>query len=137
MNKALPCLRNQEEMKHQQRLRFLCINPLPYLPYTTMLNNFQPSFIFRHPVFLVTFIIAIPAWIIAFAAQCAAEAQICMFRVPLHEPTLTPAAATLTREPVVKYLWFNIWIQLAVIVHLLCVSFTPTDRLTRQPCLGH
>lgn len=40
-----------------------------------MLNNFYPGFILRHPFFLVTFLVAVPAWIIAFAAQCAAEAQ--------------------------------------------------------------
>lgn len=33
------------------------------------------GFIVRHPLFLITFILAIPAWIIAFAAQCAAEAK--------------------------------------------------------------
>lgn len=38
-------------------------------------NGFDAGYVIRHPVFLVTFIIAIPAWIVAFAAQCAAEAQ--------------------------------------------------------------
>jgi hypothetical protein len=38
-------------------------------------NGFDVSYVIRHPVFLVTFIIAIPAWIVAFAGQCAAEAQ--------------------------------------------------------------
>lgn len=40
-------------------------------------NGFEPGIVFRHPVFLVTFIVAIPAWIIAFAGQCAAEAKFC------------------------------------------------------------
>ena len=31
------------------------------------------------------------------------------------------ASASLDGSPVVKYLWFNIWIQLAIIIHLLCV----------------
>jgi K+ transporter len=38
-------------------------------------NGFDVGHVIRHPVFLVTFIIAIPAWIVAFAGQCAAEAQ--------------------------------------------------------------
>ena len=38
-------------------------------------NGFDAGYVIRHPVFLVTFIIAIPAWIVAFAGQCAAEAQ--------------------------------------------------------------
>ncbi|OCF34531.1 SHO1 osmosensor [Kwoniella heveanensis CBS 569] len=66
-------------------------------------NGFDPGYVFRHPVFLVTFIIAVPAWIIAFAGQCAAEAKY---------------ASADGRTPVVNTLWFGIWIQLAVIVHL-------------------
>jgi hypothetical protein len=38
-------------------------------------NGFDAGYVIRHPVFLVTFIVAIPAWIVAFAGQCAAEAQ--------------------------------------------------------------
>ncbi|WVR04098.1 high osmolarity signaling protein SHO1 [Kwoniella sp. DSM 27419] len=67
-------------------------------------NGFDPGYIFRHPVFLVTFIVAIPAWIIAFAGQCAAEARY---------------SSGDGRTPVVNTLWFNIWLQLAIIIHLL------------------
>ncbi|OCF58360.1 SHO1 osmosensor [Kwoniella mangroviensis CBS 10435] len=66
-------------------------------------HGFDPGYVFRHPVFLVTFIIAIPAWIIAFASQAAAEAKY---------------SSADGRTPVVNTLWFNIWIQLAVIIHL-------------------
>lgn len=38
-------------------------------------SGLDTSYITRHPVFLVTFLVAVPAWIIAFAAQCAAEAR--------------------------------------------------------------
>jgi hypothetical protein len=38
-------------------------------------NGFDVGYVIRHPVFLATFIIAIPAWIVAFAGQCATEAQ--------------------------------------------------------------
>jgi SHO1 osmosensor len=37
-------------------------------------NGLDIGGVFRHPVFLATFIIAFPAWIIAFAGQCAVEA---------------------------------------------------------------
>lgn len=40
-------------------------------------HSFDVGYAMRHPVFLVTFIIAIPSWIIAFAGQCAAEAKYC------------------------------------------------------------
>jgi SHO1 osmosensor len=43
-------------------------------------SNFNLGHI-RHPVFLVTFAIAIPAWIIAFIAQSAATARISKFLV--------------------------------------------------------
>ncbi len=42
---------------------------------TNMLNGFDAGYVFRHPVFLITYILAIPAWIIAFASQCAVEAK--------------------------------------------------------------
>ncbi|WWC87568.1 high osmolarity signaling protein SHO1 [Kwoniella dendrophila CBS 6074] len=67
-------------------------------------HGFDPGSVFRHPVFLVTFIIAIPSWIIAFAGQAAAEAKY---------------SSADGRTPVVNTLWFNIWLQLAVIIHLL------------------
>jgi len=38
-------------------------------------NGFDAGYIIRHPLFLATFIIAVPAWIVAFAGQCATEAQ--------------------------------------------------------------
>jgi hypothetical protein len=44
-------------------------------PIQAMLNGFDPGYAFRHPVFFITYILAVPAWIIAFAAQCAAEAK--------------------------------------------------------------
>ncbi|CAD6581905.1 MAG: Transmembrane osmosensor [Tremellales sp. Tagirdzhanova-0007] len=62
-----------------------------------MLNGFDVGYVFRHPVFLVTYILVVPAWIIAFAGQCAAEAKY----------TLDSTNGT----PVVKYLWYSIWIQ--------------------------
>jgi SHO1 osmosensor len=62
-----------------------------------MFNNFTPSLVFRHPVLLVTYIIAIPAWVLAFAGQCAAEARY---------------SSADGRTPVVGTLWFSIWIQL-------------------------
>lgn len=40
-------------------------------------GSFDAGYVMRHPVFLVTFIIAVPSWIIAFAGQCAAEAKYC------------------------------------------------------------
>lgn len=42
---------------------------------TNVLNGFDAGYVFRHPVFLITYILAIPAWIIAFASQCAVEAK--------------------------------------------------------------
>jgi hypothetical protein len=38
-------------------------------------NGFDAGYVIRHPLFLATFIIAVPAWIVAFAGQCATEAQ--------------------------------------------------------------
>jgi SHO1 osmosensor len=38
-------------------------------------NGFDVGYVIRHPVFLATFIVAIPAWIVAFAGQCATEAK--------------------------------------------------------------
>lgn len=66
-------------------------------------HSFDVGYVMRHPVFLVTFIIAIPSWIIAFAGQCAAEAKYS------SSNGRTPAAGTL---------WFNIWLQLLVIIQL-------------------
>nr|XP_019012367.1 SHO1 osmosensor [Kwoniella pini CBS 10737]OCF51148.1 SHO1 osmosensor [Kwoniella pini CBS 10737] len=60
-------------------------------------HGFDPGYVFRHPVFLVTFIIAVPSWIIAFASQAAAEAKY---------------SSGDGRTPVVNTLWFAIWIQL-------------------------
>lgn len=48
-------------------------SPLSFIMFE---NGFDTANVFRHPVFLVTFIVAIPAWIIAFASQCAAEAKL-------------------------------------------------------------
>lgn len=48
----------------------------------------------RQPVLLGTFALAIPAWIIAFAGQCAAEA---------HYKGSGSAVGTV---------WFGIWVQL-------------------------
>ncbi|TYJ52388.1 hypothetical protein B9479_007006 [Cryptococcus floricola] len=62
----------------------------------------DPGYILRHPVFLVTFIVAIPAWIIAFAGQCAMEAKF------TSGSGHTPVAGTQ---------WFNIWLQLYVSQH--------------------
>nr|XP_031859083.1 high osmolarity signaling protein SHO1 [Kwoniella shandongensis]KAA5526155.1 high osmolarity signaling protein SHO1 [Kwoniella shandongensis] len=67
------------------------------------MHGFDTGYVFRHPVFLVTFIIAIPAWVIAFAGQCAAEAKL------TSGNGHTPVAGTL---------WFTIWVELAVIIHL-------------------
>ncbi|KAK8861281.1 hypothetical protein IAR55_002100 [Kwoniella newhampshirensis] len=64
----------------------------------------DPGYVLRHPVFLVTFIIAIAAWVIAFAGQCAAEAKF---------------SSGNGKTPVVGTLWFTIWVELAVIIHLL------------------
>ena len=36
---------------------------------------FDFGLVIRHPLFLATYIVAIPAWIVAFAGQCAAEAK--------------------------------------------------------------
>ncbi|KAL0242203.1 high osmolarity signaling protein SHO1 [Cryptococcus tetragattii IND107] len=66
-------------------------------------HNFDVGYVMRHPVFLVTFIIAIPSWIIAFAGQCAAEAKY---------------SSSNGRTPVAGTLWFNIWLQLLVIIQL-------------------
>ncbi|KAK4690050.1 SHO1 osmosensor, partial [Tremellales sp. Uapishka_1] len=59
-------------------------------------NGFESGFIIHHPVFLVTYIVAIPAWIVAFAGQCAAEAKL---------------VSSDGRTPVCGTLWFSIWIQ--------------------------
>ena len=77
-------------------------------------NGFDAGNAFRHPVFLVTFIFAIPAWIIAFASQCAAEAK---YSKPGHTKRmelqqLMCAGSGLGRTPVVGELWFAIWVQL-------------------------
>lgn len=48
----------------------------------------------RQPVLLATFALAIPAWVIAFAGQCAAEA---------HFKGHGTAVGTV---------WFGIWVQL-------------------------
>ncbi|KGB78535.1 high osmolarity signaling protein SHO1 [Cryptococcus deuterogattii 99/473] len=66
-------------------------------------HSFDVGYAMRHPVFLVTFIIAIPSWIIAFAGQCAAEAKY---------------SSSNGRTPVAGTLWFNIWLQLLVIIQL-------------------
>ncbi|WWD16817.1 high osmolarity signaling protein SHO1 [Kwoniella shandongensis] len=71
------------------------------------MHGFDTGYVFRHPVFLVTFIIAIPAWVIAFAGQCAAEAKL------TSGNGHTPVAGTL---------WFTIWVELAVIIHLLRIG---------------
>ena len=92
-----------------------------------MLNNFSVSHVIRHPFFLVTFAIAIPAWIIAFAGQAAAEAQynnaVVSIPTTTHPDVVTRGLEFSRRAvaignistahaPVVKYLWYNIWIQL-------------------------
>ncbi|ORY27677.1 hypothetical protein BCR39DRAFT_224863 [Naematelia encephala] len=74
-----------------------------------MLNNFDLGHVVRHPLFLVTFIIAVPAWIIAFAGQCAAEAKF---------------GRNTDGTPAVRYLWYSIWIQLACIIHLFLATCT-------------
>jgi len=38
-------------------------------------NGLDFGAVFRHPVFLATFVVGFPAWIIAFAGQCAVEAN--------------------------------------------------------------
>ncbi|KAL7419870.1 Transmembrane osmosensor [Cryptotrichosporon argae] len=81
-------------------------------------NGFDPGFVFRHPTFLVTYIIAIPAWLIAFAAQCASEARY------TADSTDVDGASTTGRAPVCGVLWFSIWIQLAIIVHLFLACAT-------------
>lgn len=79
-------------------------------------NGLDVGHIIRHPVFLATFIVAIPAWIIAFAGQCAAEAQYTSQYLDLaSSPTSQPDAhrpLAGTSRPVVGTLWFSIWIQL-------------------------
>ncbi|OXB33523.1 SHO1 osmosensor [Cryptococcus neoformans] len=71
-------------------------------------GSFDAGYVMRHPVFLVTFIIAVPSWIIAFAGQCAAEAKY---------------SSSNGRAPVAGSLWFNIWLQLLIIIQLfLAVS---------------
>jgi len=74
-------------------------------------NGFEPGIVFRHPVFLATYIVAIPAWLIAFAGQCAAEAKY----------------GTTNGTPVSGTLWFAIWVQLAIIIHLFLAL--ATDQL--------
>jgi hypothetical protein len=39
-------------------------------------RHFQPSHVFRHPFFLITYIVAWPAWLTAFIGQCVAEGQL-------------------------------------------------------------
>ncbi|WVQ83498.1 hypothetical protein IAT38_005639 [Cryptococcus sp. DSM 104549] len=60
-------------------------------------GGFDPGFVFRHPLFLVTFIVSVIAWIIAFAGQCASEAK------------YSPSTG---HGPVQGVLWFNIWLEL-------------------------
>ncbi|WVQ77788.1 hypothetical protein IAR50_007478 [Cryptococcus sp. DSM 104548] len=76
----------------------------------------DPGYVFRHPLFLVTFILAIPAWIIAFAGQCAMEAKF------TSGSGHTPVAGTQ---------WFNIWLQLAIIIHLFLALTSDTLALHR------
>ncbi|WVO18058.1 hypothetical protein L204_105756 [Cryptococcus depauperatus] len=63
-------------------------------------GGYDVGYVFRHPIFLVTFIIAIPSWIIAFAGQCAAEAKY---------------SSSNSHAPVAGTLWFTIWLELAII----------------------
>ncbi|RSH84490.1 Transmembrane osmosensor [Apiotrichum porosum] len=65
-------------------------------------NGLDIGVIFRNPVFMATFGIAAPAWLIAFAALCASQAQY-------------GAGGSL---------WFAIWVQLFVIAgfFLACAS---------------
>lgn len=77
--------------------------------------GFDVGPIIRHPVFLVTFGISIPAWVIAFAGQCAAEAKL----------------GFVNGTPVVKYLWYSIWVQLAVVVLLFFALATDTLAVHR------
>nr|ODN87357.1 high osmolarity signaling protein SHO1 [Cryptococcus depauperatus CBS 7841] len=71
-------------------------------------GGYDVGYVFRHPIFLVTFIIAIPSWIIAFAGQCAAEAKY---------------SSSNSHAPVAGTLWFTIWLELAIIVGLfLCLA---------------
>ncbi|WVN90518.1 uncharacterized protein L203_105754 [Cryptococcus depauperatus CBS 7841] len=60
-------------------------------------GGYDVGYVFRHPIFLVTFIIAIPSWIIAFAGQCAAEAKY---------------SSSNSHAPVAGTLWFTIWLEL-------------------------
>ncbi|ORX36442.1 hypothetical protein BD324DRAFT_651682 [Kockovaella imperatae] len=76
-----------------------------------MLNDFSTGHVLSHPLFLVTFALAFPAWIIAFAGQIAAEAQF-------------DSSIRGNSEPVCKYLWYSIWIQLAVTIHLFLAICT-------------
>jgi len=48
-------------------------------------NGFDAGYVIRHPLFLATFIIAVPAWIVAFAGQCATEAQYDSMYLGQHE----------------------------------------------------
>ncbi|EIW69197.1 hypothetical protein TREMEDRAFT_69025 [Tremella mesenterica DSM 1558] len=60
---------------------------------------FDITHLIRHPLFLATYIVAIPAWIVAFAGQCATEAKYSLRG---------------TNQPVCGVLWFAIWVQLSV-----------------------
>ena len=93
---------------------------------------FSAGIVFRHPVFLVTFILAFIGWFIAFIAMCVAESDLSEYRrvqranrcgkKPMYSE-LTPyswyPSDNLNGGPSMGTLWFAIIFQLAIIVHLL------------------
>lgn len=70
------------------------------------------SHVLRHPVLLATFAIAVPAWFIAFIAQCVAEARYNYGMSSELFDISIKADAVVGDVPVVRFLWYNIWIQL-------------------------
>lgn len=65
-------------------------------------RSFDAGVVFRHPVFLVTFLLALIGWFVAFIGMCVAESDL----------------NNLNGGPSMGTLWFAIIFQFAIIVHL-------------------